>query len=220
MRPTLLALALATALVSGCASAPATQRDSAPATAPAAVESTPDASFAEVSRRWLDGMFALSPVSATAIGNHQHDGEIDDVSAEGRARNLAFSREILAQLDAIDTSRLSRENQVDALILRNQLQSDIWGSESLQGWAWDPQVYSGLAGSAIYSLMAREFAPMPDRLKSATLRMEKLPALYAQMRANLDPARVPKIHAETVAKQNGGVLALSLIHISEPTRRS
>ena len=208
MRPTLLTLALATALVSSCASAPATQRDSAPATAPAAVESTPDASFAEVSRRWLDGMFALSPVSATAIGNHQHDGEIDDLSAEGRARNLAFSREILAQLDAIDTSRLSRENQVDALILRNQLQSDIWGSESLQGWAWDPQVYSGLAGSAIYSLMAREFAPMPERLKSATLRMEKLPALYAQMRANLDPARVPKIHAETVAKQNGGVLAL------------
>ena len=208
MRPTLLALALATALVSSCASAPATQRDSAPATAPAAVDSTPDASFAEVSSRWLDGMFALSPVSATAIGNHQHDGEIDDLSAEGRARSLAFSREILAQLDAIDTSRLSRENQVDALILRNQLQSDIWGSESLQGWAWDPQVYSGLAGSAIYSLMAREFAPMPDRLKSATLRMEKLPALYAQMRANLDPARVPKIHAETVAKQNGGVLAL------------
>lgn len=208
MRPTLLALALATALVSSCASVPATQRDSAPATAPAAVDSTPDASFAEVSSRWLDGMFALSPVSATAIGNHQHDGEIDDLSAEGRARSLAFSREILAQLDAIDTSRLSRENQVDALILRNQLQSDIWGSESLQGWAWDPQVYSGLAGSAIYSLMAREFAPMPDRLKSATLRMEKLPALYAQMRANLDPARVPKIHAETVAKQNGGVLAL------------
>ena len=208
MRPTLLALALATALVSSCASAPATQRDSAPATAPAAVDSTPDASFAEVSRRWLDGMFALSPVSATAIGNHQHDGEIDDLSAEGRAHSLAFSRGILAQLDAIDTSRLSRENQVDALILRNQLQSDIWGSESLQGWAWDPQVYSGLAGSAIYSLMAREFAPMPDRLKSATLRMEKLPALYAQMRANLDPARVPKIHAETVAKQNGGVLAL------------
>ena len=54
--------------------------------------------------------------------------------------------------------------------------------------------------------MAREFAPMPERLKSATARMEKIPALFAQMRENLDPARVPKIHAETVAKQNAGVL--------------
>lgn len=69
-------------------------------------------------------------------------------------------------------------------------------------------MYGGLAGGAIYNLMAREFAPMPERLKSATARMEKLPALFVQMRENIDPARVPKIHAETVAKQNGGVISL------------
>jgi hypothetical protein len=40
--------------------------------------------------------------------------------------------------------------------------------------------------------MAREFAPLPERLKSATARMEKIPALLAQARENLDPARVPK----------------------------
>ena len=34
-----------------------------------------------------------------------------------------------------------------------------------QCWAWDPQVYNGLAGGAIYNLMARDFAPMPERLK-------------------------------------------------------
>jgi uncharacterized protein (DUF885 family) len=38
--------------------------------------------------------------------------------------------------------------------------------------------------------------------------MQKLPGLFAQMRANLDPARVPKIHAETIAKQNKGVLSI------------
>ena len=51
-----------------------------------------------------------------------------------------------------------------------------------------------------------------DRLgfdkESATERMRAIPALFAQMRGNLDPARVPKIHAETVAKQNAGLLAL------------
>ena len=93
-------------------------------------------------------------------------------------------------------------------MLRNQLRSDIWSNETLQGWAWDPTIYSQLAGGALYTLMAREFAPLPDRLRSATARMEKLPALFAQMHANLDPARVPKIHAETVSKQNKGVLSL------------
>ena len=67
---------------------------------------------------------------------------------------------------------------------RNQLRGDIWSIETLQAWAGDPQGYSGLAGSAIYNLMAREFAPLPERLKSATARMEKLPAMFAQMRAN------------------------------------
>ena len=80
--------------------------------------------------------------------------------------------------------------------------------ETLQSWAWDPQAYNSLAGGAIYSLMAREFAPLPERMKSATVRMETLPRLFAQMRENIDPARVPKIHAETVAKQNSGVISL------------
>jgi hypothetical protein len=105
-------------------------------------------------------------------------------------------------------AKLGRENQVDAAILRNQLQSDIWNAEVLQSGKWDPQVYNGIAGSAIYGLMAREFAPLPERLKSATARMEKLPQIFAQARENLDPARVPKIHAETVAKQNKGILSI------------
>ena len=208
MRPALIALAVASLIVSGCATSPAAPSSASAADAAATAALTADARFAQLSKDWLDGMVALSPISATAIGDHRHDGEIDDLSAEGRARSLAFSRDMLARLDAIDAAALSRQNQVDALILRNQLRSDIWGTETLQSWAWDPQLYNGLAGSAIYGLMARDFAPMPDRLKSATLRMEKLPQLYAQMRSNLDPARVPKIHAETVARQNGGVLVL------------
>jgi len=108
----------------------------------------------------------------------------------------------------VDVSKLGRENQVDAAILRNQLQSEIWNAEVLQSSKWDPQLYNGLAGSALYGLMAREFAPLPERLKAATARMEKLPQIFAQARENLDPARVPKIHAETVAKQNKGILSI------------
>lgn len=203
-----VAMALASVMASGCAVVPAERSAASTNASDAATPATADAAFSAISQDWLNGMLALSPISATSIGDHRYDGDIDDLSADGRARGLAFSRNLLSRLDAINASALSRQNQVDALILRNQLRSDIWSAETLQSWAWDPQMYSGLAGSAIYGLMAREFAPLPDRLKSATQRMEKLPQLYAQMRENLDPTRVPKIHAETVAKQNGGVLVL------------
>ena len=207
MRHSLLAAALLTALVAGCKAEAPTAPTASPETATAAA-SQADAKFAELSKRWLEGWLPLNPVAATQIGDHRFDAELDDVSAAGRQRALDFSKTLLAELDAIDAKTLSRENQVDALILRNQLRGDIWSIETLQAWAWDPQGYSGLAGSAIYNLMAREFAPLPERLKSATARMEKLPAMFAQMRAEIVPARVPKLHAETVAKQHAGLLSL------------
>jgi uncharacterized protein (DUF885 family) len=208
MRKTLLAAALLASL-SAC------QKSEAPVAAPgadtaatAADTTKADAAFADLSKRALEGWLQLSPVSATQIGEHKYDGELDDLSADGRQKNLAFSKKTLGELDAMDVAALSRENQVDAAILRNQLQYDIWTAETLESWAWDPQVYNNVAGGAIYGLMAREFAPLPERLKSATARMQKIPALLAQARENLDPARVPKIHAETVAKQNAGILSI------------
>lgn len=209
MRMTPLAVALLTAtLAAGTVTGASAASPATPTAAKATADATVDARFADLSKRWLDGFLKLNPVGATQQGDHRFDAEIEDLSAAGRTAYVAFANTMLAELDAIDAGKLSRENQIDAAILRNQLRSDVWGMETQQAWAWDPQMYSGLAGGAIYNLMAREFAPLPERLKSATARMEKLPALFAQMRANIDPARVPKIHAETVAKQNGGVISL------------
>ncbi len=204
MRKTLLALAV-TALLAGCSNPTSTDTQSATTTA---VNSAADAQFAALSQKTLESWMQLSPVSATQIGEHRFDAELDDLSAEGQQRALDTTKALLAELEAIDTAALSRDNQVDAALLRHQLKSDIWNSEVMQAAQWDPQLYNGLAGSAIYGLMAREFAPLPDRIKSATARMEKIPALLAQARTNLDVARVPKIHAETVAKQNKGILSI------------
>ncbi|EKT4446414.1 TPA: DUF885 domain-containing protein [Stenotrophomonas maltophilia] len=207
MRPHLLALALVAALA-GCQPADAPTNASTPATSQQAGDAAVDAAFADLSKRALDTWMQLSPVSATQIGDHRYDSELDDLSAAGQQKTLAAYKALLSELDKIEVAKLGRENQVDAAILRNQLQSEIWNAEVLQSGKWDPQLYNGIAGSAIYGLMAREFAPLPERLKSATARMEKLPAIFAQARENLDPARVPKIHAETVAKQNKGILSI------------
>ena len=210
MRPSPF-VALSTAVLVAALAACQPQAPSAPsdtANSATATASQADAAFKALSQRWLDGWLQRNPVSATSIGDHRFDADVDDLSAAGRQASLEFNKRLLADLDALDIAALSRENQVDALILGNQLRGDIWSTETSQAWAWDPQVYSGLAGGAIYGLMAREFAPMPQRLQSATERMQKIPALLAQARENLDPARVPKIHAETVAKQNAGLLSL------------
>ena len=212
MRRTLLALSL-TALLGACSS-PTPPEDASPpasqATADATTQATTAATtqFEALSKKALDDWMQLSPVGATQTGDHRFDDQLDDLSAAGRQKSLDTSKALLAELTAIDVSKLSRENQVDAAILRNELESNIWNAEVVQGWATSPMLYNGLAGSAIYGLMAREFAPLPDRIRSATARMEKLPALFAQARENLDPARVSRISAETVTKQNQGILSI------------
>ena len=213
MRRSLLAACIIATLFStsltGCSTAPT--GDGTPPSRSASVEAattTADARFAAMSQQWLDGWLRLQPVLATQTGDHRHDTRVDDFSPAGRDAFVVFTRAMQAQLAGIDARALSNEYRIDASILRNQLAYDLWQMETYRAWAWDPQVYSQVAGSALYTLMARDFAPLPERMQSATARMEALPTLFAQMRANLDVPRVPAIHAQTVAKQHAGVMGL------------
>ena len=124
LRPHLLAAAILSVGLAACQPQTAPADSKATATAPAS-DAALDARFTEVSQQWLDGWLRLNPVAATQIGKHDFDGEVDDLSAAGRQAQVDFSKKILAQLDGIDTAKLSRENQIDALILRNQVRGDL-----------------------------------------------------------------------------------------------
>lgn len=174
-----------------------------------------DREFERVAAGYMKEFPALSPVSATSLGDHRFDSQLDEVSEASRAREIAFCRKYLEQLRGIDAPRLSRPNQVDYALLKHELEGTLWRLETLQEWAWNPLAYTGLSGGAVYSLMSRDFAPLNTRLTHVAARLEQFPRLFRQIRATLDPARVPKIHAETAVKQNRGVLSI-LDNLVEP----
>ena len=169
---------------------------------------SPDQQFEQLAARYLDEFPALSPVSATALGDHRFDSQLDMVSVEARAQKRSFCRKYLEQLRKIKPAQLCRANQVDYILLKHDLESRLWRIETLQEWAWNPLLYTRLSGGAIYSLMARNFAPLTTRLDHAADRLEQFPRLFRQIRTTLDPKRVPQIHAETAVKQNRGVLSI------------
>src|SRR6185436_9211342 len=68
--------------------------------------------------------------------------------------------------------------------------------------------YTELAGNSVYSLLAREFAPVDQRLESAASRLEQFPRFLHEVRSTLVADRVPRIHAETAVKQNRGALSM------------
>ncbi|MEO1574347.1 MAG: DUF885 domain-containing protein [Pseudomonadota bacterium] len=166
------------------------------------------ARFAALSKRVVDRFPALTPIGATGLGDHRYDDQLDEVSPAARAAATAFYTETLAALDAIDVNKLDRDNQIDAALLRQQLRGELWKQEVLREWAWNPLIYTGAAGGSIYSLMSRDFAPLPERLMNAAARMEKMPRFLEQVRATLVLQDVPKIHAETAVAQNRGALSI------------
>jgi uncharacterized protein (DUF885 family) len=171
----------------------------------AAAASPADEAFEKLARDYLAEFPELTPVAATGIGDHRFDDRLDEVDAAARERRLRFYRRYLDALDAIEWRALSRANQVDAGLLRADLEGSIWTIEVLREWAWNPLVYVNLAGNALYSLMARDFAPLPERLEDAAARLEQFPRFLEQVRGALEPARVPKVHAETAVAQNKGI---------------
>ncbi len=167
-----------------------------------------NADFDAISKTWLDQLASSSPVYATALGDHRFDGDLPDVSEAGRTARMTQVKATKAKLATLDHATLSRDNQVDAAMIGESLDNETFQTEKLQNWAWDPLTYSGLTGGALYSLMAREFAPLPERLISAAARMEKFPALLAETRKQLVAERVPPIHAQTYSAQNGGAVSI------------
>ena len=167
--------------------------------------SAADDEFSTIADRYVTDLPKFSPVSATLVGDHSADHELDQVDAGARAQTLALYRNYRDALAAIDRDELSRANQVDAAILHNEIESSIWSIETLEEWAWNPLLYTRLSGNSVYSLVARDFAPLEQRLTAAASRLEQLPRFLEQARGSIEPERVPKIHAETALRQNRGL---------------
>ena len=170
---------------------------------PVAAQSAADQAFENLAHEYLSDLTNFSPVAATQIGDHSADDKLDHVDAAARRKTAQLYKEYQDALAAIDRSQLSRSNQVDAELLEHQVESSLWSLNVLQEWAWNPLATINIAGSAIYSLVARDFAPVETRLANVAARLEQLPRFYRQARESLQPARVPKIHAEFTCQSDG-----------------
>src|ERR687895_107338 len=141
------------------------------------MQETVDWFFAEFFRRY--------PVNATDAGNHEHDGRWPDLTDAGRVDRLAFLAEARARLEGLDTATLSRDDAFDRRILLDEIDNLRFNEEELDELHWNPIAYTYIFGSGLFSLLSREFAPLPDRLRSATERMRALPAAIEEARGNL-----------------------------------
>lgn len=160
--------------------------------------------FARIANAAMDDLLASDPVSASWLGDHRFDDALPDLSdASTRAKALRIE-DHLSALDAVDDLDLNIDDQVDLEILRAALTRARFEATELKAATWNPMVWN--PGSAIYLLLSRDFAPEPDRVKTAQARAALIPDFLAMAREELKD--MPAVHVETAISQLQGTAAL------------
>ncbi|HET9752279.1 MAG TPA: DUF885 family protein, partial [Myxococcales bacterium] len=163
-----------------------------------------NAKFEALARRYVEDLLARAPETATRLGDHRGDARLNDYTQEGVGKELEADKAALGELSGIDARALSPEDSIDLRILRNRLEAQVYALETLREWQWNPLRYN--PGEAIHALVARDFAPAEERLRSAIGRLGAVPAVVAAAKANLQ--NPPRVHTETAIQQNKGTLNL------------
>jgi uncharacterized protein (DUF885 family) len=172
---------------------------------------TPVTAWDRVLHAFLLDYFAAMPVHGTVAGYHLVDHRWPDLSETGRLARLktyARHRAVAAELSDAD---LSGPERVDRAILLELLDKLRFGDEVLRDEAWDPLSIVYLAGSGLFGILSREYAPWSERGPAFAARAEGLPDLLADSLEGLTglPDRpVSLLHLETALAQLAGITDL------------
>jgi uncharacterized protein (DUF885 family) len=163
-----------------------------------------DAEFARLAREYLDDRSERHPNAATGLGDHRFDARLPDPSAQALADERRALDGWAARLGVLDRGALSAEHQVDATMMADSIARRVFEIDELREHTWNPLLAN--PGQAIYQLLTRDFAPLPDRLGSVAGRLAEVPGVLAEARRQL--GRMPRVHLETAIGQFGGTIAL------------
>jgi uncharacterized protein (DUF885 family) len=172
--------------------------------------------FAVLASEYLDDLASRHPDAATNLGDHRYDDRLPDVSREALAAERRALDGFAARLAAIDTAALPPESRVDAAMLADNVARRVFDLGELREHTWNPLLAN--PGTAIYDLLARDFAPLPDRLDSVAGRLAQIPVVLEDARASL--GAMPKVHLETAITQFTGTIKLITDEIDAALRKA
>jgi uncharacterized protein (DUF885 family) len=160
--------------------------------------------FTKIANDAVAALCAHHPEQATFLGDHSHDDQLSDPSRAAGNRRSAELGELIAQLNGLPDDQLDTADAVDRDILRTAAEGELLGLTELDEASWNPMTHN--PGQALYGLLSRDFAPLPERLASLAGRLRAVPDYLEAARSR--SSDMTQIHVETAIGQFEGTLAL------------
>ncbi len=163
--------------------------------------------FAEI---WQDQL-KHSPEYASSLGDKRYDDQLTDYSAAELNAGLARGRGYIERLGAIDTSKLSEQEQISAELMLRSLIDDQEDAR-FKEWEMPVNQFNGFHIGIAQLSRQLTFETVKD-YDDWTTRLKKIPRAFSQIETNMmlgmDEGRVPPQYLmEKVLAQTKGIAAM------------
>ncbi len=179
----------------------------APASDPAALRAMARDYYA-----WRD---REDPVGSSNQGLHTWDDQLSDDSMAKVLERRKHVDALLARVKALPVATFGKDDQIDAILFRAQLELASFYGRVLRFEETNPQVYVDECSGAIFSLLKKEYAPARTRALAATARLRRMPAFLEQGKKNLTrPAALYSRLAAEAARGGDDLYQASLMTLA------
>jgi uncharacterized protein (DUF885 family) len=167
--------------------------------------------FSKVTEDFVYGSLALSPISATSAGYHEHHGahlddQLDDLTGSGFAEQRQFYFGFRDRLAVIKPESLSAEERADYRVIENQIDLAILDLRRIQSFRHNPTLYVELLGTALFDPFVLEYAPLEERYRHIIQRLFRIPAFVENAQSMLLDS--PEIWNRVAQEENAGNIDL------------
>ena len=111
------------------------------------------------------------PVRSSDAGLHTWDDRLTDYSPAKITERAQHVRALLDQVNAMPTADWPKDERIDWILFRAQLENPAFDDRVLHSTSRDPQNYVSECSCAIFSLQRKEYDTPQERAAAATARL-------------------------------------------------
>jgi uncharacterized protein (DUF885 family) len=131
------------------------------------------------------------PVASSDAGLHTWDNKLTDYSLSAVLMRRLHVKEVLAKVRAMPAATWNKDDRIDWLLFRAQLDSVDFFNRVIDFEETDPQTYVNECSNGIFSLLKKEYDTPRNRALAATARLKQMPFVIEQGKGNLSkPVRL------------------------------
>ncbi len=132
-----------------------------------------DTAFQELSQRLIKEHWDFYPTAGSRIGRHEYDGQLPDLSPSQNKRREEELRRGLSELRALGAIGLDETGRLSYRIMELFLRRELFIFNDLKPLENNPMRHTGYLNVSGY--IRRDYAPLEDRIRSATSAMKQAP---------------------------------------------